>query len=149
MKPHPKISLNCLEASRLYFTNGSIYDSRGYEFARHPITGTHEDKDWHTGGVFFGAYDDGDGDFFSFCEADCFDPPQYLIRASDFETAYDIFLDEFGTEADKEDYATEEAVSKGIDDGVVTYSGGGKLVHSEDIHGTQLTLLRIEGVTQR
>jgi hypothetical protein len=40
-------------------------------------------------------YDDGDGSWFVFYVADCFDPPKAVIRARSFETAYEIFCDEF------------------------------------------------------
>ena len=125
----PKIALDGLVAGRLTFKDGDreiIYDSRGYKFARYPQTGDiikEPDRNLvsHDVGVFFGAYDDGYGKFFSFWEADCFDPPQYLICARTFEDAYDIFLDEFGTALDQNEIteilaglSSEECKNRGL-----------------------------------
>ena len=113
MKPdhQPKIGLDGLVAGRLTFKDGDreiIYDSRGYKFARYPQTGDiikEPDRNLvsHDVGVFFGAYDDGWPRHFAFWEADCFDPPQYLICARSWEDAYDIFLDEFASIPDDDD----------------------------------------------
>lgn len=114
MKPdhQPKIGLDGLVAGRLTFKDGNreiIYDSRGYKFARCPTTGDSRTEPKESArshcdtGVFFGAYDDGWPKHFAFWEADCFDPPQYLICARSWEDAYDIFLDEFASIPDDDD----------------------------------------------
>ena len=114
MKPdhQPKIGLDGLVAGRLTFKDGNreiIYDSRGYKFARCPTTGDSRTEPKESArshcdtGCFFGAYDDGWPRHFAFWEADCFDPPQYLICARSWEDAYDIFLDEFASIPDDDD----------------------------------------------
>ena len=119
----PKIGLDSLVAGRLTFKHGDrtyIYDSRGYQFVHYPTTGdilaepkesalSHCDT-----GILFGAYDDGWPNFFAFYEADCFDPPQYLICANSFEDAYDIFLDEFASIPDDDD--VEELIDDLLED---------------------------------
>ena len=141
MKNHPTIGLDSLVAGRLTFEyNGRtyVYDSRGYEFARQtdviPL---------------FGAYDDGWPHHFAFYEADCFDPPQYLICARTFEDEYDIFLDEFGTEVDTtdSDFNTPEKCEESMNNGAITYTGGGKLVHCENEQGHELKLVNIENIS--
>lgn len=152
MKNQPSISLNDLVAGRLTFAVGNffyVYDSRGYKFARCPMTGDIGTEpsplDCNTG-IFFGAYDDGYGEFFSFWEADCFDPPQYLIRAKSWETAYDIFLEEFGTKVDVDDsdYDTPEKIEEAINNGSITYTSGGTLVHCDGVNGRELKLIKAE-----
>ena len=108
----PKIGLDSLVAGRLTFKHGDltyIYDSRGYQFVHYPTTGdglTEPEESALSScdtGILFGAYDDGWPNFFAFYDADCFDPPQYLICAKSFEDAYDIFLDEFASIPDDDD----------------------------------------------
>lgn len=158
---YPPIALDGLEAKRLTFKHGEftyIYDARGYQFARCPTTGdicTEPEENRLSScdtGIFFGAYDDGWPNFFAFYEADCFDPPQYLICARTFEDAYDIFLDEFGTEYEFEaetpegkDAEAEEA----INDGAATVTSGGRFVNSEGVQGHELKLVKIELVEER
>lgn len=158
---YPPIALNGLEAKRLTFNHGDhtyVYDARGYQFARFPTTGDSRSEPKETmlssydTGIFFGAYDDGWPHYFAFYEADCFDPPQYLICARSFEDAYDIFLDEFGTEYEFEaetpagkDAEAEEA----INDDVATVTSGGRFVNSEGIKGHELKLVKIELMEER
>ena len=160
MKPdhQPKIGLDGLVAGRLTFKDGNreiIYDSRGYKFARYPQTGDiikEPDRNLvsHDVGVFFGAYDDGWPKHFAFWEEGCFDPPQYLICAKSFDDAYDIFLEEFGTKVDTEDtdFNTEEKCEEAMNNGEITYTGGGTLVHSESVNGRELKLVKIELVEE-
>ena len=163
----PKIALDGLVAGRLTFKDGDreiVYDSRGYQFANYPLTGDYlrekDHPDFHAKspaeyvrdtGIFFGAYDDGWPKHFAFWEEDCFDPPQYLICAKSFEDAYDIFLEEFGTKVDlsDSDYDTKEKVDEAINNGEITYTGGGTLVHSESVNGRELKLVKIELVEER
>lgn len=155
----PKIALDGLVAGRLTFKDGDreiIYDSRGYKFSRCPKTGDivqepDESILPHDTGCFFGAYDDGWPKHFAFWEEDCFDPPQYLICAESFEDACDIFLEEFGTKVDlsDSDYDTEEKVEEAINNGEITYTGGGTLVHSGSVNGRELKLVKIELVEER
>lgn len=148
---HPKISLSDLGAGRLTFTNGNytrIYDSRGYQFACYPTTGdslTEPDEtrlSCYDTGCFFGAYDDGDGKFFSFFEADCFDPPQYLIRARTFETAYDIFLDEFASIPDDDD--VEELIDDLLVELIEKEVKEGSIVKFDEFTSEWLKALKIE-----
>lgn len=120
---YPPIALDGLEAKRLTFKHGEftyIYDARGYQFARCPTTGdirTEPEENRLSScdtGIFFGAYDDGWPRYFAFYEADCFDPPQYLICARSFEDAYDIFLDEFASIPDDDD--VEELIDDLLED---------------------------------
>src|SRR3954468_7216820 len=39
--------------------------------------------------------DDTDGEWFACYNVDCFDPPMAIIRARSFETAYEVFCNEF------------------------------------------------------
>ena len=155
----PKIRLDGLEAGRLTFKDGDreiIYDSRGYKFAHYPTTGDSltepkESARSHCDtGCFFGAYDDGWPKHFTFWEEVGFDPPQYLICAKSFEDAYDIFLEEFGTKVDTEDtdFNTEEKCEEAMNNGEITYTGGGTLVHSESVNGRELKLVKIELVEE-
>ena len=164
----PKIALDGLVAGRLTFKDGDreiIYDSRGYQFANYPLTGDRlkekEHPDFHAKSpaeyvrdtsILFGAYDDGWPKHFAFWEEDCFDPPQYLICAQSFQDAYDIFLDEFGTdyefEADTPKKKELEANSA-TENGVATYTSGGRLVYSEGVNGRELKLVKIELVDER
>ena len=160
MKPdhQPKIGLDGLVAGRLTFKDGDreiIYDSRGYKFACYPQTGDiikEPDRNLvsHDVGVFFGAYDDGWPKHFAFWEEGCFDPPQYLICAKSFEDAYDIFLEEFGTKVDTKDtdFDTEEKCEESMNNGAITYTGGGTLVNSESVNGRELKLVKIELVEE-
>ena len=127
---YPPIALDGLEAKRLTFEHGEftyVYDARGYQFAHCPTTGdicTEPEENRLSScdtGIFFGAYDDGWPRYFAFYEADCFDPPQYLICARSFEDAYDIFLDEFGTALDQNEIteilaglSSEECKNRGL-----------------------------------
>ena len=157
---YPPIALDGLEAKRLTFKHGEftyVYDARGYQFARCPTTGDSRTEPKENmlsrcdTGIFFGAYDDGWPHYFAFYEADCFDPPQYLICARSFEDAYDIFLEEFGTKVDTTDtdFNTEEKREEAMDNGQITYTGGGALVHCESVNGHELKLVKIELVEER
>ena len=155
----PKIALDGLIAGRLTFKDGDreiIYDSRGYQFVRCPKTGdilTEPKENVRSScdtGRFFGAYDDCWPKHFAFWEEDCFDPPQYLICARTFEDAYDIFLEEFGTRVDTTDadFNTEEKCEEAMNNGQITYTGGGTLVHSDRVNGRELKLIKIELVEE-
>lgn len=85
------ITIHDLEAKVLRFT-----DQHGHQY----VFGKIGD---HTATSFADAYDDGWDKFFSFFEADCFCPAQYLICARTWEEAYEIFLDEFATVVEDDD----------------------------------------------
>lgn len=127
--PMKTISVNNFEANRLTLKSDQsdrlyVYDARGYQFVEYPLTGDylkekdhpcHHPKSKHeytTGThILFDAYDDGAENFFAFFEADCFDPPIKLIVADSFESAYDIYMDEFASipdDSDVEEYERDK-----------------------------------------
>jgi hypothetical protein len=149
----PIVTVNEFEANRLTFKKGEklyVYDARGYKFAHCPQTGNiltepKESRLAHINcGLLFRAYDDCGGRYFAFCHADCFDPAMHLVCADSFESAYDIFLDEFADEVDPADYSTDDEREEALNNGVIYYSSGGRLVHSENVQGFELTLIRAE-----
>ena len=81
--------------------------------------------------------DDDNGEWYLFASVDCFDPPMFAIQADSWETAYEIFLDEFADEVDisDADYNTAEKVDAACDNGEITCSPNGRLVHAESIQG--------------
>lgn len=82
--------------------------------------------------------DDTEGQWFACYNVDCFDPPFAIIRARSFESAYEIFCDEFEAwlkvdEADAEDYPEDDR----------TYNGNGTHIDTDNVQLTELTLLTI------
>lgn len=82
--------------------------------------------------------DDGNGEFYLFCEADCFDPPQYLIRANGFEAAYEIFIEEFASVLDEVTLADYD------EDSDLLYHTSRGAVDTESINGCETTLVRVD-----
>jgi len=152
----PVITLTEFEANRLTFTakgRSYIYDARGYEFVRYPKTGDAlkepKSSPFHPStdtGILFRAYDDSGSKFFSFCHADCFDPAMHLICADSFESAYDIFLDEFAQTATDSDFPGEAAKEAALNNGVCSYSSGGRFVYSENVQGFEMKLIKAESL---
>lgn len=57
--------------------------------------------------------DDSDGQWYACYNVDCFDPPFAIVRARSFETAYEVFCDEFSDwlkveEPDANDYPEDD-----------------------------------------
>lgn len=82
--------------------------------------------------------DDTAGQWFAFANVDCFDPPVAIIRARTFETAYDVFCDEFSRwmavdETDAKDYPEDER----------EYSASGVHIDASAVQGWPLRLLRV------
>lgn len=106
-----------------------------------------------------GPLGSGDTDkFFAFYCADCFDPPLFLVAATDEEEAYDSFLDyaseHLGLRIDPKEYADYGIKRVGAyEDGTPTYDWNdyegrfdcdGNPVDDESIHYFPLRLVRIE-----
>lgn len=82
--------------------------------------------------------DDYQDRFFAFWVEDCFDPPVYVIRADSFESAYEIFCDEFSrlieiSESDLPDYDPE----------TLNYSASGVPIDTEAVNGREIKLLSL------
>jgi hypothetical protein len=149
----PVITVTEFEANRLTFEAKGrtyIYDARGYEFAHYPKTGKilTEPKDsvLMDIGILFRAYEDIGEKHFAFCHEDCFDPAMYLVCADSFETAYDIFLDEFAQPCEPHEYPTEELLEEAVNGGIVSHTSGGRLVYSENVQGFELKLVKAENL---
>jgi len=83
--------------------------------------------------------EDTEGAWFACFNVDCFDPPFAVIRARSFETAYDVFGDEFAEwlkvdEADAADYPEDER----------DYNGSGVHIDTDNVTILELTLLRVD-----
>lgn len=83
--------------------------------------------------------DDTDGEWFACYNVDCFDPPMAVIRARSFESAYEVFCDEFADwlrvdEADADDYPEEER----------NYNGNGVHINTDNV---QIYPMRLIAVT--
>jgi hypothetical protein len=82
--------------------------------------------------------DDPDGQWFWLASVDCFDPPYAVIRARSFETAYEVFCDEFSDwikvdPADAADYPEDER----------NYNGSGVHIDTDNVQGFELELVSI------
>lgn len=86
--------------------------------------------------------DDTCGDWFFFYEMDCFYPPIYAIRASSFESAYEVFLDEFATVIDDpatlKDYESDESMSECL------YHTSRGPVDTESVNGCEASICYVE-----
>ena len=82
-----------------------------------------------------------DGFFFAFWEEDCAFPPIYIVRADSFESAYEVFVEEFCTPLDDvtlQDYEGSE--DAGYDDLTWTERGW---VSTESVMGQALTVREV------
>ncbi len=82
--------------------------------------------------------DDTEGAWFACYNVDCFDPPFAIIRARSFESAYEIFCDEFSDwlkvdESDAGDYPEDDR----------NYSGSGVHIDTDNVQVHELTLVSI------
>jgi hypothetical protein len=82
--------------------------------------------------------DDTSGKWFYFANVDCFDPPIAIIRARSFESAYEVFCDEFERwmvvdEPDAKDYPEDER----------NYNSNGTHIDASGVQGYELKLLSI------
>lgn len=82
--------------------------------------------------------DDTEGQWFAFYNVDCFDPPLAIIRARSFESAYEVFCNEFEhwlkvNETDLADYPEEER----------NYNDNGTYIDTDNVQGHELHLLSI------
>jgi hypothetical protein len=88
--------------------------------------------------------DDSEGGWFLFWEADCYSPPVTAIRAGSFESAYEIFIDDFATLIDDLDLADYDLES---DDCRLHWSNRHPTngwVDTESIDGCEALLIAIE-----
>jgi hypothetical protein len=79
--------------------------------------------------------------WFVFYVEDCFAPPLAIIRADSFETAYEIFCDEFERwirvdETDAADYPEDER----------NYNGNGTHIDTESVQGAEIRLVSVQVV---
>ncbi len=82
--------------------------------------------------------DDTSGDWFACYNVDCFDPPMAIIRARSFESAYEIFCDEFERwikveDPDAKDYPEDDR----------QYNGSGTHIDASNVQIHPLTLLSV------
>lgn len=82
--------------------------------------------------------DDTDGDWFAFFNVDCFDPPFAVIRARSFESAYEIYCDEFS-----EGLAVDEESAKDYPEDDRDYNSSGVHIDASGVQGFQLRLISI------
>ncbi len=82
--------------------------------------------------------DDTDGQWFACYNVDCFDPPMAVIRTRSFETAYEVFCDEFSDwmkveEPDAADYPEDER----------DYNSSGVHIDASNVQIHELTLITV------
>jgi hypothetical protein len=82
--------------------------------------------------------DDTSGKWFACYNVDCFDPPMAIIRARSFESAYEVFCDEFSDwlkvdDADAADYPEDDR----------NYNGHGVHIDTDNVQIQELTLLSV------
>jgi hypothetical protein len=82
--------------------------------------------------------DDTDGKWFACYNVDCFDPPFAIVRARSFETAYEVFCDEFEDwlkvdDSDAKDYPEDDR----------HYNGNGTHIDTDNVQLQELTLVTV------
>lgn len=98
-----------------------------------------------------GMYDESGfatGRWFVFYHEDCFQPSVYVIRAESFETAYEVFIEEFGAKAcgviepneNVSNYGDGTTVDSLLNSGVLTWTANG-IIDTEAIKGEEITLV--------
>lgn len=88
------------------------------------------------------------GRWFAFWNEDCFQPSVYVIRAESFETAYEVFIEEFGAKAcgtiepgdDVSNYGDGATVDSLLESGVLTWTANG-IIDTEAVKGEEITLV--------
>jgi hypothetical protein len=85
-------------------------------------------------------YDDtgSDGDWFAFWEEDCHAPPVYILRADSFESAYEVFCEEFVHPLDEDTLKDYERTPEGDYEGLTLTSRG--WISTESIQGHEIEL---------
>lgn len=82
--------------------------------------------------------DDTSGKWFACYNVDCFDPPMAVIRARSWETAYEVFCDEFSDWLKVDDV---DAVDYPEDDR--QYSGSGVHIDTDNVQIHELQLITV------
>lgn len=82
--------------------------------------------------------DDTAGKWFACYNVDCFDPPMAIIRARSFESAYEVFCDEFSDwlkvdDVDAADYPEDDR----------NYNSSGVHIDTDNVQIHELTLLSV------
>jgi hypothetical protein len=82
--------------------------------------------------------DDTDGQWFACYNVDCFDPPMAIVRARSFESAYEVFCDEFErwlkvNDTDAADYPEDDR----------QYNGSGTHIDTDNVQIRPLESLTI------
>lgn len=82
---------------------------------------------------------DTDGHWYACYNVDCFDPPFAIVRARSWETAYEVFCDEFSDwlkvdESDANDYAEDDR----------HYSSSGVHIDTDNVQIHEIQLLTVE-----
>jgi hypothetical protein len=85
--------------------------------------------------------DDPEGRWFAFYNVDCFDPPFAIIRARSFETAYEIFCDEF-----ERWLAVDATAAVDYPEDDRNYNGNGTHIDTDNVHGHELFLVSVSMV---
>ncbi len=94
--------------------------------------------------------DDEDGEWFACYVVDCFDPPFAVIRARSFESAYEIFCDEFSQwmavdATSEEDYHTAECNAVGHEECNcdINYNSSGVHIDTDNVQIHPLQLVSV------
>ncbi|HWH75945.1 MAG TPA: hypothetical protein VNT76_01190 [Candidatus Binatus sp.] len=82
--------------------------------------------------------DDTDGQWFACFNVDCFDPPFAVIRARSFESAYEIFCDEF-----EKWIAVDATAAADYPEDDRNYNGNGTHIDTDNVQISELTLLSV------
>jgi hypothetical protein len=82
--------------------------------------------------------DDTEGQWFACFNMDCFDPPFAVVRARSWESAYEVFCDEFERwlavdESSTADYPEEDR----------NYNGNGTHIDTDNVQIHQLSLIQV------
>lgn len=79
--------------------------------------------------------DDTDGRFYLLACVDCMDPAVYIVRARSFETAYEVFCDEF---AEKAGFVVSESDAADYPEDEREYNGNGQHIDAQHIQGFEV-----------
>ena len=123
-----------LKSARLVFgwsfSNLVVNPRESERFDVHTVPLTRIYDDTGSGGSWFGMYEEG-----------CMSPPIYLIRADSFESAYEVFCEEFVHPLDEETLKDYEQTSDGDYEGL-TITGKG-WISTESIQGHEIELKEV------
>lgn len=123
---HPRLAFNFRETTLVY---NPLANERDRAYPEKFVTAMN----------LFDVTDDAEDPWFAFWEEDCMAPPIYVIRAANFEDAYEHFCDEVVgkhpiSEADLEDYR--------LPDGELScnYTSSGVPINTDSVSGCEIFL---------